>query len=68
MDERELTDVQIIERLSAMHKAHSKDPYTLCSGTIHDFDLDHPDIESLFKLQPRLFEICKLRGERWANL
>ena len=57
----EMTEKEIIEKLSKMHKHNSTDPQILCSGTSRDFPKEH--FQECERLRSDLFRICYNRGD-----
>ena len=64
-DEKEIQ--QLIKKLSEMHSDHPTSPLTLYMALTVNFNFRYSDYKSLYKMQLRLFKLCKKRGDSWAQ-
>jgi hypothetical protein len=62
----EMTEEEIIEKLSQMHKDNSTNPAVLCSGNFRDFTEEH--FQECEELRGKLFMICHSRGDNWTKV
>lgn len=68
MDANQMSEEDIIKKLSEIHFGRSTDPECLCSSTFREFDPDHPDYPQYPTLQGRLFTLCNRRGDAWTQI
>ena len=59
---------ELTEKLSAMHREHSKDPETLCTATFREFDSAHLEYSHYAEMQGELWKIANRRQLAWAKI